>query len=245
VKYIGLLMVSHENDVLADTLDLNLRYVDEFYVLDGTVPNDESRAICEARGCAGYLTDAELPRPPFTDRPVCGYRKAIHEMAVADHGPDNWFLVLHGDEVWTFDPRRFADSPWGGHVFPLPFYFPRAGEPWDDTRSPLEQLRWRLGPGYPEVRLFRGGEGVHYIPTQQWFAGPQGVGLEHHTEPIQHFLYRSPEVQRERARRHERTGFDPDNYRHILEEDAVYWDDERIAAYQARPHGYFAELTSD
>ncbi len=247
MKYLGLLMISHEDDVLAATLEQNLRYVDEFYVLDGTVPNDESFAICQATGkLGGYLTDAELPRPPFPDRPVCGYRKAIHDAAVADHGPDNWFLILHGDEVWTFDPRDYADDPHDGFVFNLPFYFPRSGELWDDGVPPLEQLRWHFRPGYPEIRLFRGHAGVGYDAGQQWNAGPRGLtNIGRFPRRIKHYLYRSPAVQRERAARHERTGFDPDNYRHITDGDHVYWDDQRIASYQAKGDGYWTELVRD
>jgi hypothetical protein len=245
VKYLGLLMVSDENDILAATLEHNLQYVDAFYALDGTVPNTESERICRSFDkCAGYITDAELPRPPFPDRPVCGYRKAIHDMAVADYGPDNWFLILHGDEVWTFDPRDYANDPHDGFVFNLPFYFPRAGERWDDNLSPLAQLRWHFRPGYPEIRLFRGHDGVGYDPGQQWNAGPQGLkNIGRFPRHIKHYLYRAPAVQRERAERHVRTGFDPDNYRHILDHDAVYWDDARIASTQLKPH--FAELACD
>lgn len=247
MTYLGLLMVADENDILAATLEHNLRYVDAFYVLDGTVPNRESEAICRSFDkCAGYITDAELPRPPFPDKPVCGYRKAIHDQAVADYGPDNWFLVLHGDEVWTFDPRKYAHDPHDGFVFNLPFYFPRAGEPWDDEQPPLEQLRWHLRPGYPEVRLFRGGPGVAYHPEQRWNAGPQGLlNIGRFPDRINHYLYRAPDVQRARAARHQVTGFDPANYQHITDLDAVYWDDARIAGYQTQGHGYFRELARD
>lgn len=242
---IGLLMVADENDILERVIRTHEEIVDVFYVLDGSTPNDESRRICEASAkCAGYLTDAELPRPPYPERPVCGYRQAMYEQAVRDHGCDHWFLILHGDEIWTTHPDEIVDGTADGYWFLLPFYFPRAGEEWDDETHPLDQLRWRLGPGYPEFRMFKGGPDVRYDEHQTYNTKPQGVcGNGRSTAPILHYLYRSPEVQRTRARRHIESGFDPDNYRHILDRDEVYWCDEMIARYQAQP--YWQELVCD
>ncbi|MEN3337126.1 MAG: hypothetical protein V7647_802 [Acidobacteriota bacterium] len=234
MKFIGLLMVSHEDDILEAVVAAHEEIVDVFYVLDGTTPNDVSRRICEASPkCGGYLTDAELPRPPYTEKPVCGYRQSLYEAAVADHGWDNWFLILHGDEVWTCDPRDIVEDGHDGYWFQLPFYFPRDGEEWDNATHPLDQLRWRLGPGFPEFRMFKGGPNVRYSETQTYDTKPSGVvGDGRCVAPIKHYLYRSPDEQRARAARHVETGFDPDNYRHITARDEVYWDDEMIARYQ-------------
>lgn len=236
MKFLGLLMINGENDVLETVVESHCEFVDAFYVLDGTVPNGESLAICESfEQCRGYITDAELPRPPFPEKPVCGYRQALLEMAVADYGCDNWFVVLHGDEVWTANPRLTVREEFDGYVYLLPFFFPRDGEPWDDKKHPLDQLRWHLGPGFPEFRLFRGGPNVAYDPCQTFNTRPNGirnVALE--PDPILHYLYRSPETQRARAAQHLETGFDPANYQHIAEQDQVYWTDEMIAAYQEK-----------
>lgn len=235
MSYIGLLMVSHEDDILEETLAANVPYLDSFYVLDGTVPNTVSYGICNSfPECRGYLTDAQLPRPPFADRPRCGYRKAIHDLAVSEQGPDHWFLVLHGDEIWTFDPRDpVAEHPDAdGFVFRTPCYFPRAGEPWDYDLHPLQQLRWRIVPGWPEFRLFKGREGVAYDANQLFNTQPGGLtAVRQDSRMILHFPFRSPDHQRERAARHEKTGFDPDNYRQILDRDLVYWDDAWIEHY--------------
>lgn len=241
MKFIGLLMVSGEDDILERTLQHNARYVDAFYVLDGTEPNDTSRAICEQHPkCAGYLTDTEL-KPFYGPKPRDGWRDAIHRAAVREHGPNHWFLLLHGDEVWTRDPSSIVDGFHDGYVMPLPVFFPRDGETWDPLIHPLDQLRWHLGPGYPEFRMFRGGPNVQYHPEQHFDVRPAGIRNIGYVEaPIRHYLYRSPESQRERAARHTLTGFDPDNYRHITDADEVYWTDDRIAGLQAKPH--FREL---
>ncbi len=231
---IGLLMISGEDDVLEQTLDANCEFVDWFYALDGTVPNKISRRICEAHPkCADYITDADLPRPRFPDRPVDGYRQALYELAVADHGFDNWFLLLHGDEVWTALPE--LDGEHDGFSFPLPFYFPRAGEQWDYTVAPLVQLHWHLGPGYPEFRMFHGAPEVRFLESQHFNVTPTGLqNIGWCEKPIRHYLYRSPEAQRQRALQHLNSGFDPDNYRHILNGDAVYWTDAMIDNYRAK-----------
>jgi hypothetical protein len=242
VKYLGIMMINLENDILEAVLTEHSKIVDAFYVLDGTAPNDESKAICQSFDkCAGYATDADLPRPPYPEGTTCGYRQFPYEMAVADYGCDNWFLELHGDEVWTFDPREITGGGADGFIFRLPCYFPRAGEEWDDTKPPLEQLTWHVGPGWPEFRMFRGGPDINFDVNQHFNTKPNGLGRVVDTgHIIKHYPYRSPKVQRERALLHQRTRFDPDNYTHILEEDAVYWTDERIRKFQQSPH--FTEL---
>ncbi|HET6638589.1 MAG TPA: hypothetical protein VFH82_07405 [Gemmatimonadota bacterium] len=243
MKYLGLLMINAEDDILADTLRVNAKLVDAFYVLDGTQPNDTSRAICRSfDNCHDYLTEADMS-DGWGERPRDGWRETIYQMAAADHGYDNWFLLLHGDEVWTFDPRAVT-ARWpnaDGFGFRLPFYFPIEADGWDDSRPALEQLRWRLGPGWPEFRMFRGSQHVHYDRRQHFDTQPHGLTNVAWTDlEIRHYPFRSPETQRARARRHEETGFDPDNYRHILDGDAVYWTDEMIEAFRRREQ--FREL---
>ena len=175
---IGLLLVADENDILERVLAANLKFVDVFYVLDGTVPNRQSKRTCaHAAKCRGYWTDAELPRPPYPEGTVCGYRGFIYDKAVEDHGYDHWFVELHGDEIWTVHPNQvIEENPSAdGFIFPLPFYFPRADEPWDDKVHPLDQLHWHMTPGWPEFRLFRGNPNVHFSPTQHFNTQPSGL----------------------------------------------------------------------
>ena len=238
---IGLLMINGEDDVLERTLAANTEFVDCFYVLDGTLPNKTSRAICQAHAkCAGYITDADLlNHQRFPGRPVDGFRQAIYEMATGEHGHDHWFLLLHGDELWTGIPADLAHHQ--GFLFQLPLHFPRAGEEWDYSVHPLDQLRWHLAPGYPEFRMFHGGADVMWDPAQHHNVVPNGIArIGWCDHPIRHYLYRSPADQIERAARHQVTGFDPGNYQHILNGGHVYWTDEMIADYQQQP--YFRDL---
>lgn len=246
---VGLLMIDGEDDVLERVIAEHERIVDVFYVLDGTWPNDYSEMICKTSDkCGGYLTDRDLPRPRFPAQARDGSRQALLELAYAAHGHDNWFALLHGDEVWECDPREVIASPNGtdGFGFRLPFYFPRAGEPWREDVHPLDQLRWSLGPGFPEFRLFRGGPGVGFDPFQHSSTRPGGIeSVQWTSDTIRHYLYRSPENQIARAERRRATGFDPANYEHISAEGGVYWTDEMIDDYRQKPHAYFTELRHD
>ena len=243
MKFIGLLMVNGENDILERTLAHNAEFVDAFYVLDGTRPHGESERICwQHPKCAGYTRDDQLP-DSYGSEPRDGWRQHLYEQASADHGPDNWFLLLHGDEVWTADPRDTVTGHNDGFMFLLPFFFPRSGELWDYNVHPLDQLRWHLKPGFPEFRMFRGGRTVNYIPLQHHNTKPAGIHtIGYASAPILHYLYRSPEAQRARAQQHLATGFDIDNYRHVLDRDEVYWTDEMIDSYRSRPQRFFEEL---
>lgn len=241
MNVIGLLMLSHEDDILGSVLQYNAPLVDAFYVLDGTTPNIKSRALCEHHvGCLGYWHDSELPEERYGSQPRDGWRQHLLEAAVADWGHDNLFCLLHGDEVWTVEPRRVAEENPGfdGFIFPLPVYFPR--EPWQDDVHPLEQLTWHLSPGWPEVRMFRGGASVRFADRQHFNVTPAGVGRATPVPyPIRHYPYRSPAHQLERARRHQETGFDPANYEHVLRGEVI-WSDEMIARLQSRSE--FREL---
>jgi hypothetical protein len=236
---VGLLMVAEENDILERVLATQLEIVDCYWVLDGTVPNMISRVIAtNSDKCAGYYVDDDLPRPPYPPTTVCGYRGFIYDKAVEAVGHDHWFLELHGDEVWTFHPDEAIDDhpEADGFIFRLPFYFPR--EPWKEGVHPLDQLHWHMRPGWPEFRMFKGGPGVAFNPAQHFKTEPYGLTfvVNDDTHTINHYPYRSPNQQRLRAALHELSGFDPDNYRHVTEDDAVYWTDEMIENAHCQHH---------
>lgn len=239
---IGLLMIREENDILERVLAMNYEIYDVLYVLDGTVPSDVSYDICEATGkLCGFWTDAELPRPPYPEGTVCGYRGFIHDQAVSDFGPDHWFLELHGDEVWTFLPEDVIEA-WPGYDgfgFRLPCYFPR--DEWKANVHPLDQLRWHLLPGWPEFRMYRGNPGVQWDPTQHFNTQPSGLSNIIWTpRVIKHYPYRSPEAQRARAAAHQQSGFDPSNYQHIVHDDEVVWTDAMIQRFMSEHHSEVA-----
>ena len=236
-EVVGLLMVNHEDDILERTLHQNAQWVDRFYALDGTDPNDYSRNVITSHSkCAGYWTDDQVPSPPFPPRPTDGYRQFLLDRCSEDIGLDHWFLLLHADEWWGMNPRELAERTGpDGFVFELPFFVPRLEDGWDDNTHPLDQLRWRFGPGWPEFRMFRGNPNVEYRPTQHFNTRPMGlVDVVVAPHRILHYPFRSPGVQRERARLHLATQFDLDNYRHILDDDRVLWTADMISEWRRR-----------
>jgi hypothetical protein len=225
VKFIGLMLTKDDGDVLHETLPHNLAYLDALYILDGTAPRTNG-----VPSTAMYTHEADLPGE-YTGPPCDGWRQFLYEQAVADHGYTNWFLLIHSDELWTTDPRLIVDNQHDGYIFQLPFFFPRVGEQWDYFRSPLEQLHWHLGPGWPEFRMFRGSPETQFQRNQHFNVTPSGItNMKACCQPILHFPYRAPESQKHRAN----STFDPDNYAHVRDRSAVYWNDDMIAEQQKR-----------
>lgn len=230
MKLIGLAMIHAENDILPETLPRNAKWLDALYILDG---DGAAFSICETVGFDGYTTDADLPRPPYPAATTDGCRQHLLSQATAAHGSGNLFALIHGDELWTADPRETAVTDHDGWMFPLPCYFPR--EPWDDSRTPLAQLHWSLRPGYPEFRLFRGP--AEYAKDQHFNVVPSGVnriGRSEHS--ILHFPFRSPDSQRARAV----ASFDPGNYGHVRQGVDLVWGDDRIE--HERRHAHYSNL---
>lgn len=223
MSLIGLLMTCGEDDILPFTLPHNASLVDHVYALSGG-------DYVHCRNLAGVWYDNELPKPPYPEKPRDGYRQFIYEKAVQDHGFDNWFLLLHGDELWRFDPVSTitAHPDADGLIFRLPCHVPRYD--WLPNEPVLQQLRARLEPGYPEFRMFHGNPDVRFDPYQHFNVTPHGLtDIQWASGRISHYPYRSPANQRARAQRHELTGFDPDNYRHVTDRDEVIWTDEMVA----------------
>lgn len=212
MKHIGLLMCgAADEDVLGETIEQNERLVDCFYALTAGASIKHEKCVWQAR-------DSDVPAS-YPDRATDGYRQFLYEQAVLDHGHGNWFLLLHADEIWRVDPPTVvAEHPGAdGFVFRVPFWFPV--EPWDNTRG-ISQLTHRLGPGWPEFRMFRGSPDVGYQPGQHFNTAPSGLrNIVHTDHVIDHYPYRSAEQQAAKRAHH----FDPDNY-----QQEPVWTEETI-----------------
>ena len=232
-------MLRDENDILAETLERNAPLVDFFYALDGSTDRQRTRDICWSfKQCAGVWQDWQVP---YRGSPTDGWRQFIYEKAVEALGADNWFLLLHGDEVWTFDPEdAIAAAPQAdGFEFRLPFAVPRD---WDYSKTATEQLTEFLVPGWPEFRMFRGASHVRYDPDQHFLTRPHGLSSVYRFDwPILHYPYRSPEVQRLRAPRS--LDWSPENLAAVRERDEVFWDDYRIDSFVAGNEHYNRAVT--
>ncbi len=223
--FIGLLVTACDEDIAADVLKRSQAKPDALYVLDG------SHSLAQLPSVNGYWRDKDVP---YEGHMRCGWRQFLYERAVSDFGYDHWFLLLHTDEVWTFDPREVPDR-WpsvDGFRFRAASYFPREGEDWDYETPPLDQLKWSLCPGWDEFRMFHGSPDVAYEPTQHFNISPGGLHSSVQTElEIKHYPFRSPESQLRRAKMHKETEYHLDGHQHVLE-GHYYWSDEMIAEWQ-------------
>lgn len=200
---IGLLMTAHDEDILERTLTHNAALVDCFYALDGGAAK---QIIVKQPNCSAYLSDFQCGEGPARD----GWRQVLHRWAVADHGPEHLFVLLHGDEMWMDAPRDIADDNPGFDGFML--------------RLPIATVSGDLiGPGVPEFRMFWGSDDVAYDWQQHFNVQPAGldnVKLTHGM--IAHVPWRSVASQRLRQAHHRDTGFDPDNH------DRIYMHEQEI-----------------
>lgn len=193
---IGLLLVNEEDDILEATLARHETIADCFYALDGTADNTFSRdVITGSEACAGYITDDDIDTPV-----VDGMRQHLYELAARDHGYDHWFLLLHADEVWNTHPAHIVEQNPGhdGYILRCPFYIPR--HQWKYDVHPLDQLVWSFRPGWPELRMFRGGDSVGFTADQHFNVTPAGIDNVKATEyVVRHYPFRSPKQQARRA----------------------------------------------
>ena len=190
MKLIGLHCHRAEGDILPETLSRNGRWCDAVYTAD-----PDARTDGAARG-------------PILDQ------------AYADHGHDNWFLLMHADELWVTDPHAAIDANPDADGITVRLRLAFNPGAWNSHDSVLRQCTRALAPGWPEFRLFRGGPDVRYAAVQHFNVVPSGI-TRVGSDPsaiVNHYPYRSPEQQVARAAE----TWDPDNYRRApLDADGI------------------------
>lgn len=222
---IGLLMICDEQDMLEEALRNHSIFCDFIFVLDGTTGEGqkESERIC--RNCpsvAGYWADAETGYPqPVKD----GARKFLHEKARERFGVDNWYVVLHGDEIWGDDPRVIiekAGQAKEGIAVLLYHFFPHTSQQqsWDykPGKSSIEECAtYYMLPGIREERLFLDTGANHY--SENWHSKviPVGLKREETKYVVKQYNYRTPEQAHRRSVQREESNWQRNHYQHLLE----------------------------
>ena len=104
-RLISLMMIRDEQDMLAEALRNHVRFCDAIFVLDGTQGDTlrTFRDICLAfPQVVGHWQDDEAGyKLPLRD----GARQFLLERARERFGLNHWYAILHGDEIWSEDPR--------------------------------------------------------------------------------------------------------------------------------------------
>ena len=209
---IGLMMIRNEHDVLAEALRNHSCFCRAIYVLDGSRGEAQiaTREICERfPKVEGYWHDDETGyEQPLRD----GARQLLLERAREAHGLNNWFALLHGDELWGEDPRpklEIPDRPCAV-LTQLYHFFPHSSDrdSWSfPGNGAIEATaRWYMMPPGKEHRLFFDTGEHNYEVTQHSRTIPPGIPETTLPIAIKHYSYRTPEQAYQRARERKDSG---------------------------------------
>ena len=242
-RLIGIMMIRKENDILDETLKNLTITFDRIFVLDGTEPEDEFQAgkkIMEKYPEVELiLRDKETPGPfPIRD----GARHYLLQEVRKRYGVNNWIGILHGDELYTFDPRVVL-----GNVNPnetpvvsvrlCHFFLHRDDqEHWTEIKSlPLEQrVTHYMWPGTPEDRFFFDKGLVDYCPARHSLVVPfeHGSGrMTHDYLIVKQYNYRSPRQMYDRACQRIGSCWQSNHYEHIYKEKLFFVNGLHIPGY--------------
>ncbi len=222
---IGLMMIKDETDMLEEALRNHSIFCDEIYVLDGTEGpmQPRSEAICRSFArVAGYWRDAEtrIPRP-LRD----GARGFLLHEARRAHGIGRWYAVLHGDEIWSADPRvTVLDRPDDADACSVLLYhfFPHVSErtTWDYVPfvTSIEACASHyMLPGIPEHRLFFDTGRYDYEIPRHSRVIPVGMRVWHTELAVKQYNYRNPDQAHTRAVTRRADGWQANHYQHLLD----------------------------
>jgi hypothetical protein len=222
---IGLLMIKDETDMLAEALRNHTVFCDAIYVLDGTEGplQAQSEAICRSfPQIKGYWcdTDTGIARP-LKD----GARGVLLQHARTEQGHGHWYAVLHGDEIWSQDPRNLvAECPEGVHACSINLYhfFPHVSErkTWNyvPNVTSIEACATHfMLPGILEHRLFYDTGAYDYDIGRHSRVVPMGLDVFHTDFAVKQYNYRTPHQAHTRAVMRRDDAWQQNHYRHLID----------------------------
>jgi len=247
-RMIGIMMTRNENDILKETLNNITPIYDRIFVLDGTEPEEEfslARRILEQfEEVKVILRDADTSGPfPIRD----GARQYLLQKVRETYGVNNWIGVLHGDELYTQDPRPILTNT-NPSISPVVqarlchFFLHKDDQAnWDHIRSlPVEaRLTHYMWPGTPEDRFFFDDGRVNYDPSRHSLVVPYDRSRTRillDAFVIKQYNYRTPEQALRRAKQRIATAWQRNHYQHIAEEKAVFVHSLHVPGYEPCGH---------
>jgi hypothetical protein len=228
---IGLLMIRHEADMLAEALTNHSRFCDAIFVLDGTEGPEQSvsEEICRSfNSVKEYWTDAQTGYPfPLRD----GARRFLLERSRARDGNGNWHAVLHGDEIWSTDPRLVLnDRPEGkdGIGVYLYHFFPHVSQSKNWSYVPYTGsieacARYYMLPGIIEERLFLDSGACHYEAGRHSKVIPVGLEKWQSEIAVKQYNYRTPEQAHRRALSRRDSLWQSNHYQHLVDSAEAFF----------------------
>jgi len=229
---IGLLMIRDEDDMLVEALSNHSRFCSAIFVLDGSEGEVQRRTekICAAcPEVQEYWRDTETKLPlPLRD----GARQFLLERARQSYGRGNWYAVLHGDELWSEDPRTHLDDvPDNCDAMAIRLYhfFPHTSErsTWDYAPGhSIEQLAtWYMEPPVCENRIFWDSGHGDYQATRHSRTIPMGLKVWQSECVVKQYNYRTPGQATARAQQRKRDQWQERHYQHLLAGEDYFFRD--------------------
>ena len=199
-RFIGLMLLRDEGDIIAQCLDDLLRWIDEIHVFDLGSTDDTWDIV------ADYAA-REKRIIPFMRKPII-YRDSLRSYMFhrlrGNFRKGDWIMKVDGDEFYEIPPPTFVRThlrPWESVVYLQWYYFrltDRDVAAWeagrenlaDRARSIQERRRFYKIMDYSEPRFFQ------YRPSMKWPAPNNwpffsGVVAENRI-PIRHYPHRDP-----------------------------------------------------
>jgi glycosyltransferase involved in cell wall biosynthesis len=214
VALAAICLVADEGDVIGQTLAHAATFCDHIYVIDNGSTDDTWATVRRLAATEPRIVPFLQTHAPYSDSLRALAYNRFHE----DLGPDDWWLVLDGDEQLAEPPGPViaAAMAEGANViwaWQAQFYFTdRDLADWDagreDRSVPVAQRRRYYAIDWQEPRLFRN------RPDQSWdgLAYPKlPPGLGHRARRLilnRHYQFRDPpQMARRVARRHGQPSF--------------------------------------
>ena len=208
MRFIGLMMIRDEDDIISQTLSHLLTWIDALYVIDLGSTDQTWEIIQDAAAKDRRVV-------PYMSKPILyvdSLRSVLFDHYRDQFRPGDWIMKIDADEFYHVPPPQFVGERVGrldGCVHLLWYFFRlttaevNAYESGlnvlEDRKRPIEQRRrmYKIA-GYSEPRMFRYRRGMRWYHTNNWPFNTGYVARER--IPIRHYPHRDPPQMQRRYR---------------------------------------------
>jgi hypothetical protein len=240
-RMIGILMTRDEDDMVGEFLANITRVCDRIFILDGSGDEAFARAnaVYEKYDEVKWVKrDKDISGEQLTD----GARHYLLEEVRRQYGSDNWIAVLHGDELFSMDPRPLIAEV--DHVKTpvirtrLVHFFLHTDDELtyaDRMQLPVqERITHYMWPGSLEDRFFYDDGKCKYDPAEHSRTVPYPVPesvVQLDDIVIKHYNYRNPEQMIARAEQRTSNGWQKNHYQHIVQKHMIFIDSLHVPGF--------------
>lgn len=208
MRFIGLMMVRDEDDIIAQTLSHLLSWIDALYVIDLGSTDQTWEIIQDAA-----TKDKRVV--PYMSKPILyvdSLRSVLFHHYRERFRPGDWIMKIDADEFYHVPPPQFVSERVGrleGCLHLLWYFFRLTTDEvsayesgldvMGDRKRPIEQRRrmYKIA-SYSEPRMFRYRRSMRWYHTNNWPFNTGYVARER--IPIRHYPHRDPLQMQKRYR---------------------------------------------